>query len=107
MHRDLRRLVRSEHREKHLDGEVGITMACVAGRLENKGLSPLTLPVPRRRLKVETNDPAAGCPINDDNRCCYSQSGAIDHVANSVEMAFHGKEFLRLHVRTGSKVIAR
>ena len=60
MHRDLRRLVRPEDREQRLHGEAGRTLARIAGRLANEGYAILALPVSGWRLKVETDDAAAG-----------------------------------------------
>ena len=45
--------------------------------------------------------------LDHDDRRCYPQSGVVDHVAKPVEMTLHGEEFLRLHLRSRRKVIAR
>src|ERR1700691_4102838 len=112
MHRNLRRLVRSENRVKRLHRETGGSLARVTGRLANKSHTILTLPVSGCGLKVETDDAAPGhrrtrWMVDNDHGGCYQQSGDVDHVAKPVEIALHGEELLRLHLGSCGKEVTR
>src|ERR1700730_14496042 len=106
MNGDLRPFLWPEDREQRLHRKACRTLARVARSLANEGRTGLTLPVPGRGLKIETDDTAAVLAIDHDDRRCQSRSRVVDHVAGPVETALHGEEFFRLHLRSRCKIIA-
>ena len=108
MHSDLRRLVRSDDREKGLDREASGSLPRISGRLANESHSVLTLPVSGFRSKVEANDAASGhrptrWVVDNNHGRCDQQAGRVDHVAKPVQTTLHGEELPGLHLGSCGK----
>jgi hypothetical protein len=108
---DVRRFVWANDGEEGFDREVRWTLARVGCGLLNESDSVLGRPVACCGLEVEDDDSSAKGsavvgPVKHDHRSGYERSGRVSHVAETVEMAFHGEEFFGVQMWGCAEIVA-
>ena len=112
MHRDLGWLIRSDDREECIDKKAAGPLVRISCGLTDEFQTVPTLPISGNRLKVEGDDAAATHRalrgvVKDNYRSGGQRPARINHVAQTIEMAFHGEELLGAYLWGYAKRVSR